>query len=487
LASVTTRDSAFGGADAPIMIPPAGSALLTVRFLPTQAGSAAARLTLASDDPDTPVLDVSLTGEGVVSPDVELSTSSLLASLSTAESTTRTIEITNRGGSDLSFTIAPPATATTPVGIEGNGGPDLHGTTWRDSDDADGPTFAWIDLGGTGTLLPLTSDDATVTGVPLGFEFPFYGSRFATVNVSSNGWISFTSTATTGANQPIPNSGPGVPEHLLAAFWDDLATESGSRIVARADSARFVVSWEGVPRFGSGGPYTFQIVLTPDGRIRYQYRSMAGLRLDEATIGIQDGSRSDGMLVAHNAAYARDSLAVEFSATPAWISVSPVNGLVAPGESQPITVTLRRGTLPEGEHDGVLRIATNDPDEPVLFLPIRFSTLPTPEAAIPTGVGENGPTAPRVLSFRIAGENPAASGAMTLRLSLPTATRVALRLYDVRGALVRRLTEGNVAAGWHLYHWDGRDERGLRVGSGIYFARLYTERRSLTARIVVVR
>jgi lysyl endopeptidase len=47
-----------------------------------------------------------------------------------------------------------------------------------------------------------------------------------------------------------------------------------------------------------------------------------------------------------------------------------------------------------------------------------------------------------------------------------------INIYNVQGQLVRRLVDGNVAAGLHQVTWDGRDEVGLQVGSGVYFARL---------------
>jgi flagellar hook assembly protein FlgD len=48
---------------------------------------------------------------------------------------------------------------------------------------------------------------------------------------------------------------------------------------------------------------------------------------------------------------------------------------------------------------------------------------------------------------------------------------VALRLYDVSGRLVRTLVRGPMAAGVHRATWDGRDDGGRSVGSGVYFVR----------------
>lgn len=49
---------------------------------------------------------------------------------------------------------------------------------------------------------------------------------------------------------------------------------------------------------------------------------------------------------------------------------------------------------------------------------------------------------------------------------------VRLEILNVLGQPVRTLVAGHLPPGFHRRIWDGRDERGLRVASGIYFAKL---------------
>ncbi|MDO9172776.1 MAG: FlgD immunoglobulin-like domain containing protein, partial [bacterium] len=49
---------------------------------------------------------------------------------------------------------------------------------------------------------------------------------------------------------------------------------------------------------------------------------------------------------------------------------------------------------------------------------------------------------------------------------------VRLEIYDLQGTLVRTLVEGSRAAGRHDETWDGRDNAGGQVASGVYMARL---------------
>jgi hypothetical protein len=59
-----------------------------------------------------------------------------------------------------------------------------------------------------------------------------------------------------------------------------------------------------------------------------------------------------------------------------------------------------------------------------------------------------------------------------LRAELPRAGRVEVAVYDAAGQRVRTLVEGWLPAGVHALSWDGRDEGGREVGSGVYLARL---------------
>jgi hypothetical protein len=51
---------------------------------------------------------------------------------------------------------------------------------------------------------------------------------------------------------------------------------------------------------------------------------------------------------------------------------------------------------------------------------------------------------------------------------------VTARVFDVRGALVRTLLNNSAQPGPYLVRWDGRDDHGATVPSGVYFFRIET-------------
>lgn len=67
--------------------------------------------------------------------------------------------------------------------------------------------------------------------------------------------------------------------------------------------------------------------------------------------------------------------------------------------------------------------------------------------------------------------NPTGRGTV-LKFYVPRAESVRLSIYDAAGRKLRSLSDGTVEAGVHQYPWDGRDDSGASVASGIYFVRL---------------
>jgi flagellar hook assembly protein FlgD len=59
-----------------------------------------------------------------------------------------------------------------------------------------------------------------------------------------------------------------------------------------------------------------------------------------------------------------------------------------------------------------------------------------------------------------------------MRFTLRTAGHVDLDLYDVAGHRVRQLASGSFPAGASNLRWDGADDHGNRVASGIYLLSL---------------
>jgi len=79
------------------------------------------------------------------------------------------------------------------------------------------------------------------------------------------------------------------------------------------------------------------------------------------------------------------------------------------------------------------------------------------------------------------------TGAATLSFSLARAGEVSLAIYNASGRRVRALLSGPRGPGTYAARWDGRDEKGIEVPSGIYFYKLFTLDRNEVGKVVVLR
>jgi hypothetical protein len=76
----------------------------------------------------------------------------------------------------------------------------------------------------------------------------------------------------------------------------------------------------------------------------------------------------------------------------------------------------------------------------------------------------------------------------TVRYTLADGAAVRLQVFDVNGRLVRTLVDGNQVAGDFSIQWDGTNDTGIQVGSGVYWARMSTSRGfSASTKMVVLK
>jgi hypothetical protein len=75
----------------------------------------------------------------------------------------------------------------------------------------------------------------------------------------------------------------------------------------------------------------------------------------------------------------------------------------------------------------------------------------------------------------------------SIRFELAEAGRVTLDVFDARGRQVRKLIDRELFAGPHVKSFDGRDDRGVGLASGVYYLLLRAPDRELRGRITLVR
>ncbi len=78
--------------------------------------------------------------------------------------------------------------------------------------------------------------------------------------------------------------------------------------------------------------------------------------------------------------------------------------------------------------------------------------------------------------------------ATTIRYALPVAERVTLKIYNLLGKEVVTLVDHEKqSSGYHVVVWNGKDQAGQQVASGIYLYRLITEKFSIVKKMILMK
>jgi hypothetical protein len=81
------------------------------------------------------------------------------------------------------------------------------------------------------------------------------------------------------------------------------------------------------------------------------------------------------------------------------------------------------------------------------------------------------------ISYHLPAEAPAKAGVSAISV-------VALRVYDVLGREIATLVKGEQKPGYYVVQWNGLDDLGKRVASGVYFYRMQTENFSAVRKMI---
>jgi len=75
----------------------------------------------------------------------------------------------------------------------------------------------------------------------------------------------------------------------------------------------------------------------------------------------------------------------------------------------------------------------------------------------------------------------------SITYSLKDDGRVKLAIFNIRGQLVRNLVDGQQTAGLYKFQWDGRDEKGTVVPSGVYLYTIQVNEYKMTKKMLLTK
>jgi hypothetical protein len=109
----------------------------------------------------------------------------------------------------------------------------------------------------------------------------------------------------------------------------------------------------------------------------------------------------------------------------------------------------------------------------------------------PTTTVENNSGGETPATFRLRGNYPNPfsvnrNSETTFAFEAPISARVSLQIYNVHGQLIKSLFDETVVAGRHQITWNGVNDFGVKVASGIYFYVLRTGAASISGKMALV-
>lgn len=107
-------------------------------------------------------------------------------------------------------------------------------------------------------------------------------------------------------------------------------------------------------------------------------------------------------------------------------------------------------------------------------------------ARMPNGAGSATAITTGQISARLLSRNPA-RGDVSIAYRNERAGRVSVRVFDVRGSLVRTIDDRDALAGEQRARWDGRDDAGGRAAAGVYLFRIETPEGIATRKVAFLR
>ena len=158
-----------------------------------------------------------------------------------------------------------------------------------------------------------------------------------------------------------------------------------------------------------------------------------------------------------------------------WLSLSSNSGSLLPGLTDDMTVNFDAGVLESGDYtcDLLVRDLYNNITVVPVLLHVNY----------PIWISEDGSD----LNGYLSGYPNPFSDQTVIQYRLEESSEVTLDVYDLRGLLIKRLADQPMSDGDYQVTWNGTDQQGIKVPTGIYTLKLTSAGRTKIAKLVLIR
>ena len=358
---------------------PAGQGKDIVVTLPTaEKGTVEDVLVITYQDGTTK--EIPLKAEVIGNPTWKSNPESLEVETPYGTNVEKTIQVTNEGDENLTFS-AEPASWYTASDQEANGNSTVDYVFKSKLDGFDVP-YKWVDITNDYTEhMPYAYyiDKTDFKKVELPFEFPFYGKKYKEMYIYNTGFVSFDAPVEDYKQFPEPPASLPTTEtfytNIICPFWGNhsMNTPSSDGVYYKAKDDEVIVSYKNYGNTMMQG-MNFEVILRKDGSFKFQYNvDPDGFQVGVFGLcGIMDHTGTRGITPADM--YITGGNAVEFSPYK--------NYVVAPGEQVEMPVELKANQLAD-TYDYELNVTTNDPSRASIKIPVTLNITGEAQAEFP--------------------------------------------------------------------------------------------------------
>lgn len=364
---ITTGTSSFVvDADMPWQIKAREEAIIKVAFKPSAAGNTNDILTITNG---VQTYQIALFGVGAETAKISVTPETqVVNNVAIGDEVNAQVTVENTGAFPLKYFIPGHDTK----GISDNWPSDYHsyGYTFRSNyaSEANPISYDFQDISGTGVNITQSLlDDGAYYTLDMGFQFPYYGQLMETLYIANKGFTTFDNSVRP-INTPRLNDSWG-PKGYISILGTYLSYISSGEIFYQVESDRVIVQYDNVwDGWSFGETVTAQIVYYANGDIRFFYdeMNMSDFNKQYLSILIEDLAQTDGILInsyEHPAElYSGLAIGLDYPGPDIISSITNGSGILMPGASTVVEMTLSTSSLVEGTTNRYINIINNDPE-----------------------------------------------------------------------------------------------------------------------------
>ncbi|MCG8582371.1 MAG: S8 family serine peptidase [Bacteroidales bacterium] len=388
--SITSSDPQFVIDRKPYRIKARQSDYFTIVYTPDGSGNDNSTITM--EDKKGNIHSISLFGVGVAPSEMEIGPATQnVGTINVGDEATGIITISNNGEYPLDYAL--PAFADE-VNIDNVGKAHKYGYVYESNHDVDATlAYYWDDITATGQDLSgfFTDNSNNFYEVGLGFEYLFYGERIESMFITKAGMLTLSDERNVGNCQP-PRVDGCSPAGWISAVSSKFELTKGGSIHYQNSPGKLIVQYTDVILKTSTNydeKVTFQIVVHQNGDVEYIYKDIENMPSYDKRyilIGVGDIDNEDAFLIngRYNSNWRDNASATVVNETIFRLkspgqrlvkAVSAPAGVINPGESLDIELTINTEGLYEGDMFQKLAVVSNDPFNGLGFFEVTASIV----------------------------------------------------------------------------------------------------------------